>query len=126
MTMLAGLDNSFEEVNRVRCFNHTLQLSSKTLLKPFNAAIGGSTDDNVSIDCDEDSIPPLVDIEDDEDDEDSGNVVNDDVEDDADEFNALTDVERVTLLADTSPVRQAVSKVSLSHATLILPKTNFC
>jgi hypothetical protein len=33
------MENSFEEVNRARCFNHTLQLSAKTLLKPFNAGM---------------------------------------------------------------------------------------
>ncbi|KAG1750336.1 uncharacterized protein EDB91DRAFT_1196368 [Suillus paluster] len=36
-TKLASLDNSFESVNRVRCFNHTLQLAAKALLKPFNS-----------------------------------------------------------------------------------------
>jgi hypothetical protein len=38
-TKLDQLDNSFDEENRVRCFNHTLQLSVKSLLKPFNTAI---------------------------------------------------------------------------------------
>ncbi|KAJ7430554.1 hypothetical protein FB451DRAFT_944170, partial [Mycena latifolia] len=28
--------NSFDEVNRIRCFNHTLQLSAKGLLRPFS------------------------------------------------------------------------------------------
>ncbi|KAG1741576.1 uncharacterized protein EDB91DRAFT_335401 [Suillus paluster] len=36
-TKLASLDNSFESVNCVRCFNHTLQLAAKALLKPFNS-----------------------------------------------------------------------------------------
>ena len=31
-TKLGALDNSFNEANRVRCFNHTLQLSAKALL----------------------------------------------------------------------------------------------
>src|SRR5258705_11663448 len=38
---LDQLDNSFKEENRVRCFNHTLQLSAKSLLKPFNLALSG-------------------------------------------------------------------------------------
>jgi hypothetical protein len=40
-TKLDALNNSFEEANRVRCFNHTLQLSAKALLAPFNTAISG-------------------------------------------------------------------------------------
>jgi hypothetical protein len=39
MTKLAALPNSFEEENRVRCFNHTMQLSAKALLAPLNPAI---------------------------------------------------------------------------------------
>ena len=40
---LATLDNSFEAFNRVRCFNHTLQLAAKALLRPLNPGIlGGS------------------------------------------------------------------------------------
>ena len=33
------MDNTFEEVNCACCFNHTLQLSAKTLLKLFNVGI---------------------------------------------------------------------------------------
>jgi len=33
------MENSFEEVNRACCFNHTLQLSAKTLLVPFNVGM---------------------------------------------------------------------------------------
>ncbi|GBE84099.1 hypothetical protein SCP_0600770 [Sparassis crispa] len=36
---LAKLPNSFEEANRARCFSHTLQLSAKSLLQPFNSAL---------------------------------------------------------------------------------------
>jgi hypothetical protein len=36
---LAQMENTFEDVNRAFCFNHTLQLSAKTLLKPFNAGM---------------------------------------------------------------------------------------
>ena len=38
-TKLDALPNSFEEENRVRCFNHTMQLSAKSLLAPLNPAI---------------------------------------------------------------------------------------
>jgi hypothetical protein len=39
MTKLDSLNNSFEAANCVCCFNHTLQLSTKALLAPFNPAI---------------------------------------------------------------------------------------
>jgi hypothetical protein len=32
---LDKLPNSFEAVNRVRCFTHTLQISAKALISPF-------------------------------------------------------------------------------------------
>lgn len=35
---LTTMENSFDGQNRVRCFNHTLHLSAKALLSPFNAA----------------------------------------------------------------------------------------
>jgi len=43
--VLAGMANSFELENCVHCFNHTLQLSAKTLLHPFNVGLGKTTED---------------------------------------------------------------------------------
>jgi hypothetical protein len=42
---LAEMPNSFELKNHVCCFNHTLQLSTKTLLHPLNAGLGKATED---------------------------------------------------------------------------------
>jgi hypothetical protein len=56
-TKLAALPNSFDETKRVRCFNHTLQLSAKTLLRPFNAGMGKATDGEEISDGEE--IPEL-------------------------------------------------------------------
>ena len=39
---LHQLNNSFDHVNRIRCYNHTMQLSAKALLKPFMSAIQDS------------------------------------------------------------------------------------
>ncbi|KAJ7577822.1 hypothetical protein C8J56DRAFT_798148, partial [Mycena floridula] len=36
---LANLNNSFTAPNRVRCFNHTLNLSVKSLLRPFQRPV---------------------------------------------------------------------------------------
>jgi hypothetical protein len=33
------MKNTFEEANHAHCFNHTLQLLAKALLKPFNIGI---------------------------------------------------------------------------------------
>lgn len=124
---LATLDNSFEAFNRVRCFNHTLQLAAKALLRPLNPGIlGGSHgsssqaiisehDSEVS---DEDDSPPLI-IDDESDDEnensggdDSGGM--DDPDDDIDELLQLDSVSQRETLYKMVVVREAVSKVSLS------------
>jgi hypothetical protein len=111
------MDNSFEEVNRARCFNHTLHLSGKTLMRPFNAGISGK-DDVDSADGDEDD-EDICNGEDDnceesEESESEDESVDTDVEDDDDLFDALTDAERDELLEDTAPVRETVSKVIAS------------
>jgi hypothetical protein len=59
MEALALLDNTYDEDNQVRCFNHTLQLSTKTLLKPFNAAFGSKIRDDNEID--DSDLPALPD-----------------------------------------------------------------
>src|SRR5882724_4378904 len=46
MTKLNALDNSFNEENQVQCFNHTLQLSAKSLLKPLNTTLSGKAADD--------------------------------------------------------------------------------
>src|ERR1700733_15276170 len=50
---LTDMPNSFSLENRIRCFNHTLQLSAKTLLRPFDAGLGKTTDDGDNNDIDE-------------------------------------------------------------------------
>jgi hypothetical protein len=115
-TALANMDNSFEQVNRVRCFNHTLQLSSKALLKPFNAGIAGKPDDE-PVDCEDDDMPSLVDVDDEDEngDNDDGTDEHEDengMEDDGiDELDNLSEEERAQLLADTAAIRTMVSKV---------------
>lgn len=69
-TKLDQLDNTFDKENRVRCFNHTLQLSAKALLKPFNIGLSetgrmASDDNEITQD---DNANPMA-FEDDEDDE---------------------------------------------------------
>jgi len=116
-TKLDALNNSFEEANRVRCFNHTLQLSAKSLLAPFNKAISGkATDDEVpEEDSDDESLPEVEqdndhgdDDDDDEEDEEEGN---DDEDDGVDELQELSQNERVRIMESTAVVRTTVTKV---------------
>ena len=107
---LAEKDNSFEEVNRVRCFNHSIQLSARALLKPFNAGLGSeAVDDEANNSADgaeqfstaEDDDDECPDLEDGERCEDVGE----------DEFEDVDNDEREKLLADTAVVRETVTKV---------------
>jgi len=70
------LPNSFEELNRVRCFNHTIQLSAKALLKPFSSA--GSIEADNETEYGDDGMPALqaVDNEDDDDDDEREELIN--------------------------------------------------
>ena len=127
MAALAQMENTFEEVNRARCFNHTLQLSVKSLLKPFNAGLSSSTQ------AFKDDGPMLEDTVAEGDDEGEGDAEGDaegdefggaqsredldiDEPEDADsdgldEFNQLDEEEREKIMTDTAVVRQTVTKV---------------
>jgi hypothetical protein len=129
-TQLAEMENSFDAVNRVRCFNHTLQLSAKTLLRPFNAGMASTKardEDNAS-DEDEgdDDMPDLVALEQEDDendenkDEDEDDTGGEDADDGVDELGTLSKVEREKLLADTAIVRKTVSKVSNLNLTMLV------
>jgi len=111
------MDNSFEEVNRARCFNHTMHLSAKTLLQPFNAGLSGQTEDDEDSDVEDNVIPPLGDVDDDEEEEDEDGSEEDDpvvyADDGHDELNELDEAERADLLKNTASVRQAVTKVRI-------------
>jgi hypothetical protein len=123
---LAGLPNSFGLDNRVRCFNHTLQLFAKTLLRPFNAGLGNTDEDATNAGVDD--LPDLDDDDNDNDNDDkdnensnsnsnrdSSNVLDDldaDADDGVNELNDLDSNTREELLADTAAIRQTVSKAS--------------
>ena len=125
-TSLAALDNSFEVFNQVWCFNHTLQLSAKALLRPLNPGILDTSSNSeaiVSEDSDEagdaDESPPLI-IDDESDDENKHGGAGDDTSgmddpgDDIDELSQLDSVLRRKTLHETVVVREAVSKVCSS------------
>lgn len=109
-------NNSFSISNHIRCFNHTIQLSAKALLKPFSKCVSTSN-------TDDDDMPALDDIEDegedgdgdegdDDGDEDEMTLTEeDDEEDGIDEFEALSGEEQAKLLEETAAVKETISKV---------------
>ena len=76
MMKLDELDNSFNKENHVRCFNHTMQLSAKALLKPFTSRLSGkqTNDDEMAVTEIED--PDCLLMEEDNDNEDEVDVEN--------------------------------------------------
>ena len=123
-TKLASLDNSFEINNRVRCFNHTVQLSANALIRPFNAGMASAgsalhedeaevTVNDHDVDDDDDAASEN---EDDNENLDDGDDGEDDLDDGIDELEALTEEEGDEIMADTAIVCFAVTKI---HCTLI-------
>lgn len=120
---LANMDNSFVMEHRVRCFNHTLQLSAKTLLCPFNAGLGKATerDDNdidpLDLDINGDDSEDGEDEDEDEDeneDEDEDLLdldSTDNLDDGVDELDELDPDAREEVMADTAAVRKVVTKL---------------
>ena len=111
---LATLDNSFDEEARVRCFNHTMSLAAKELLKPFNPAFNSRSGDlsNGADDVGNNSDDGLdeMDDEDGEGNEQDDVIINDE-DDNFDELEELGFVKKDELIADTAAVRSVVSKV---------------
>jgi hypothetical protein len=125
---LPEMPNSFELKNRVRCFNHTLQLSVKTLLRPFNAGLGKATEDGTCDDVDnllsqgidDDDEEDDEEDEEDEEDEDGGLPVipdEDDIDDGIDELDALDADSCEAIMNDTAAVCETVTKVCILLST---------
>jgi hypothetical protein len=114
-TKLDKLDNSFNKENRVRCFNHIIQLSAKALLKPFNTALSGKDGgDEMPTQDENDESNPQVILEDegeDEDGEEEADIEDDVEDDDVDELQELSEEERTRVLEETAVVRETVTKV---------------
>jgi hypothetical protein len=135
---LCTLNNSFEEENRVHCFNHTMQLSAVMLIWPFNAGMTSDPSfDKLEAAALEDV--ELFDEDEDEDEDDEGDDVpsseeeeQDDVDDGIDEMEQLTDEEKQTLIEDTKEVCGMVSKLCnltfaiIHSSTLSLPAWKRC
>ena len=114
--MLDKLPNTFDELNRVRCFNHTIQLSAKGLLKPFYSMRSIETDNETE--SGDDSMLALQALDDKEksegEDKDDSNADNDDKDKDDVPLDALDDDEREELINNTKAVCKMLNKVCLS------------
>jgi hypothetical protein len=110
---LAGMLNSFALDHWVHCFNHTLQLSAKTLLRPFNAGLGKMPEDDGHVDIDD---VAGLDVDDDSKDDDNDNNNNEDpplvalnvedINDGIDELDVLDRDACEEILTDTAAVRK--------------------
>jgi hypothetical protein len=123
---LAHMNNTFEEENRVRCFNHTLQLSATTLIRPFNTGMTKKDiEDDDGADSNNNDNPDLAGFtsEDDDDDIDESDVEQDDISDGVDELDELDAAGKEALLADTAVVRVTVSKVCHAICNLSIKLT---
>jgi hypothetical protein len=107
-------DNSFDLANHIRCFNHTIQLSAKALVKPFTTCIS-------SVTSDDDEMPVLEEIDDEETDDDADaevggieeeEMAGDDMDDGVDELEELSEDERTKILEETAAVKETITKVS--------------
>ena len=117
---LTEMANSFEEVNHVRCFNHTLQLSAKALMLPFNPALGKAPDIDFNGGQDDLSIE-------DEDSEGGNNDGEEDVydvdDDDIDELDELDSCSREELIEDVAVIRTTISKLRQLSFSIIRSTT---
>ena len=138
---LHRLPNAFESINRVRCFNHTMQLSVKALLRLFTSPTSTASPDETltaqpdddDLDGNDDDPPTLHELNgDDGSDSDSNDDDNDTDEEDSDNegglnakasridaevdgiFDGLAEEEREHLLDNTAAVRTTLDKVSSS------------
>jgi hypothetical protein len=130
MERLHQLPNKFKSVNRIRCFNHTLQLSVKALLRPF-ASASPIPEPGDNIPDDDSEIVTLEEEEEEEEAEDSDDEGSREGDDEADAegevdeaFDGLTDEEHEQLLENTSAVCTVLNKVESILITWIAAVTN--
>ncbi|KAG1745491.1 uncharacterized protein EDB91DRAFT_1080391 [Suillus paluster] len=108
-TKLASLDNLFESVNHVRCFNHTLQLSAKALLKPFSSESSAASTSEANDDVDDDEPPLMLDDDSEVEEVDLTSEL-DDADDNIDELEMLSQANHEKMLDDTAAVKETIAK----------------
>ena len=108
----ADMANSFVLEHCVCCFNHTLQLSAKTLLHPFNAGLGKTPEDANTNDVDDFLNLESDDGDGEDDDEDKDkDSLEDDADDGIDELDQLGEDKYDKVMANTAAVHEVVTKL---------------
>ena len=130
MTKLSRLENNkFESINRVWCFNHTIQLAAKALLQPLNSAISGKDKGNAQALSENDinDLPLLILDIDDSDEEPDGDEaaaggsytsdleLGDNPDDGIDELEVIGNAAKEQIVDNTEIVQGVVAKVSYLH-----------
>ena len=131
------MENAFKDVNRACCFNHTLQLSAKALLSPFNAGMLlmklTPEEEFNNLNCELRTLQDKDTTSDDdgdngEDSDDDGydasrvdmDGSNDSNDNELDELDQLDEKEWEMILADTAIVWQTVTKVCSGYILLVV------
>ena len=123
MDVLGGLPNTFEELNQGWCFNHTIQLLAKALLKPFySAGLIESNDDS----DDGIALQAMDDNEEKEEEEEEDEIDDEDKEEEEDPLDVLDDNERENLMKNTEAVRMTPMKVHLYISIISLFLCSCC
>lgn len=108
-TLSNNPSNSFDSINRVRCLNHTLQLSAKAILKLFTKDDDtDKADGDAALDVAFDDIEDLPELEDPSD---SEGDEEEDGDEDPDELLDINEADKERLIQDTTDVRFTLTKV---------------
>lgn len=120
VTELASGSNAFQPEQHVRCFNHTMNLVVKSILKPFSVEKKDSSDDtgadgNSDSDTEGDDDIDGADLEDSDDEADTpdGEIDDEDEDEEIDPYQGLSDAAKANMLAQTTDVRNTLSKVNI-------------
>jgi len=131
-TKLDVLDNSFDKENWAQCFNHTLQLSAKSLLKPLNTTLSGKAADDDHTAMYQNDISQTI-LKDDKGDGDGNGDKNEDEDisvdlqdDDIDKLQELNKEDWEHILEETAAVHTTVTKVRfVKQRILAFSPTNY-
>jgi hypothetical protein len=112
-TKLEELPNSFESVNCVCCFNHTMQISARGVLEPLNNK--KATNEGVKLDdidmAGANNIGDAIGSDDEDEDDAEPDDCVDENDDDKDLLDGLDDDEKEVLIESTKEAADALQKV---------------
>ncbi|KAF8256683.1 hypothetical protein EI94DRAFT_1852533 [Lactarius quietus] len=125
---LTTLANSFWPRNHIRCFNHTLNLSTKALLKLFYAKWNEDEEGVDDVDLPDEAMEDFLPLEDSDGDDDNNDPPQalsaiDDDDDNIDELDELDNLDKEDMQRDTFAVRLTVIKLRKLAFTILRSPT---